>query len=87
MAVISEASPKYFLKIDWIAPFHAKAATNPKAAVIKAANFSITLTFNFSPPLITDYWQGIYLRVYISFSLSFNVPESTLLIPFGFFTT
>ena len=41
-------SPKVCLKISCIAEFHAKAATRPNAAVIKAANFSITSFFLWS---------------------------------------
>ena len=36
--------PKISAKIAWIAPFHASAATRPKAAVINAASLSITST-------------------------------------------
>jgi len=47
---IPVVSPKTSLNIAIIAPFHANAATKPKAAVIKAAIFSITSVFNFITP-------------------------------------
>jgi len=35
---------------DFMASFHARAAISPNAAVISAANFSITSSFNTNPP-------------------------------------
>ena len=47
---IPSAVPNTCLKIACIAPFHARAATKPNAAVIKAAIFSITSPFIIAPP-------------------------------------
>ena len=45
MGPIPSEVPKIFKKIAFIAPFQARAAIRPNAAVIRAAIFSITSDF------------------------------------------